>query len=361
MQNGSTMGALTGRRRLILACVVALTAATAVMHYAGVSPTATFIVAGAALAGLAWIVSFATEQVGRRFGPAVTGFMQSTLGNLPEFFIVIFALSAGEVVVAQTSLIGSLFANALLVLGIVIMVGARAGGGCMRFNPRLPRDTTTLLLLAVFTIVIIGQAVQQDSKAAKHVEAISVAGAVALLIVYSVWVFSYLRSDSPRERAYEEGTMEVEAPLSLSIVLLAVSGAGAAFVSDWFIQALDPAVKALGISKEFAGLVLVAIAGNAVENATGVVLAAKGQSDLAISVVKNSVAQIAAFLFPALVLVSLLFPHALTFQLQPVYIGALLLTALAIWQITGDGEAAPFEGAALIGLYAVLAAFALVD
>jgi Ca2+:H+ antiporter len=355
------MGALTRRQRLFLAGVAALTAVTAVMHYSDTSPTATFIVAGAALAGLAWVVSFATEQVGRRFGPAITGFLQSTLGNLPEFFIVIFALSAGEVVVAKTSLIGSLFANALLVLGIVIMVGARAGGGCMRFNPRLPRDTTTLLLLAVFTIVIIGQAVQEDSKAAHHVKEISIAGAIALLVVYSVWVFSYLRSDAPREQAHESDAEAVQTPLSVSVVLLTISGVGAAFVSDWFIQALDPAVKSLGISKEFAGLVLVAIAGNAVENATGVVLASKGQADLAISVVKNSVAQIAAFLFPALVLVSLLFEHTLTFQLQPVYIGALLLTALAIWQITGDGEAAPFEGAALIGLYVVLAAFALVD
>jgi Ca2+:H+ antiporter len=355
------MGALTSRQRLFLAGVAALTTAAGVMHYGDISPTATFIVAGAALAGLAWVVSFSTEQVGQRFGPAITGFLQSTLGNLPEFFIVIFALSAGEVVVAKTSLIGSLFANALLVLGIVIMVGARAGGGCMRFNPRLPRDTTTLLLLAVFTIVIIGQAVQEDSKAAHHVKEISVAGAIALLVVYSVWVFSYLRSDTPREQAHEAELERPQAPLSFAIVLLTISGVGAAFVSDWFIQALDPAVKSLGISKEFAGLVLVAIAGNAVENATGVVLANKGQADLAISVVKNSVAQIAAFLFPALVLVSLLFPHTLTFQLQPVYIGALLLTALAIWQITGDGEAAPFEGAALIGLYVVLAAFALVD
>jgi Ca2+:H+ antiporter len=120
-------------------------------------------------------------------------------------------------------------------------------------------------------------------------------------------------------------------------------------------------VRQIGISKEFAGLILVAIAGNAVENATGVVLAAKGQSDLAISVVKNSVSQIAAFLFPALVLVSLLFKHQLTFQLAPVYIGALFLTAIAIWQITGDGEAAAFEGVALVGLYVVLGAFALAD
>src|SRR4051794_2899871 len=353
-----SMSSLTVQQRLILGAVGALTVVTGVMHYAGVSPTATFIVAGAALAGLAWIVSFATEQVGQRFGPAITGFMQSTLGNLPEFFIVIFALSAGEVVVAKTSLIGSLFANALLVLGIVIVVGARVGDGCMRFNPRLPRDTTTLLLLALFTIVIIGQAVQSEAQAARHVKAISIVGAIGLLVTYGVWIRYYLRTDVPPEPAH---TGEPHVPMRVSVILLVLSGTGAAFVSDWFITALDPAVRALGISKEFAGLVLVAIAGNAVENATGVILASKGQADLAISVVKNSVAQIAAFLFPALVLVSLFFEHTLTFQLSPVYIGALFLTAIAIWQITGDGEAAEFEGFALVGLYVVLGAFALAD
>src|SRR4051812_33765704 len=145
------MSALAGRQRLTLVIVGALTVVTGVMHYSGASPTATFIIAAIALAGLAWIVSFATEQVGQRYGPAVTGFMQSTLGNLPEFFIVIFALQAGEIVVAKTSLVGSLFANALLVLGIVIIVGARAGNGGMRFSPRPPRGTTTLLLLGGFS------------------------------------------------------------------------------------------------------------------------------------------------------------------------------------------------------------------
>ena len=108
--------------------------------------------------------------------------------------------------------------------------------------------------------------------------------------------------------------------------------------------ALDPAVKALGISKAFTGLVIVAIAGNAVENVVGITLALKGKSDLAISVVKNSVAQIACFLFPVLVLVSLLFDQRLTFVINPVFIGALALTAIAVWQITGDGEAVLFEG-----------------
>ena len=112
------------------------------------------------------------------------------------------------------------------------------------------------------------------------------------------------------------------------------------------------------ISQAFAGLVIVAIAGNAVENVAGIVLAHKGQSDLAISVVKNSVAQIAAFLYPLLVLVSLLTATTLTFALAPVYIGALLGTAIIVWQITGDGEATVFEGVALVASFVILATVA---
>ena len=103
---------------------------------------------------------------------------------------------------------------------------------------------------------------------------------------------------------------------------------------------------------------IVAIAGNAVENMTGIVLASKGRSELAISVVKNSVAQIAAFLYPVLVLVSLLTAISLTFALAPVFIGALFGTAVIVWQITGDGEATVFEGLALVSAFVILAAVA---
>src|SRR5436190_1708 len=243
---------LTKRQLLLLLVVLVLGLATAALQLGGAPDLAIFLVSIGALAGLAWVVSFATEAVGQRFGPAVTGFLQSTLGNLPELFIVLFALSAGELVVARFSILGSLFANALLVLGVVSVVAA-------------------------------------------------------------------------------------------------------AFVSDWFVGSLDTAVHKLGISKAFTGLVIVAIAGNAVENVVGVTLAAKGQNDLAISVVKNSVTQIAAFLYPALVLVSLLFTTHLTFVLNPVYIGALFVMAIAVWQVTGDGEAVAFEGWALVGLFVVLA------
>jgi Ca2+:H+ antiporter len=331
-----------------------------VANYGGWPSGLAFGLATVALAGLAHVVGLATEQIGHRFGPAVTGVMQSTLGNLPELFVVIFALHRGETVVAQTSIIGSLFANALLVLGIVIVVGARAApDGVMRFKSKLPMDTSTLLLLTSFIIVIIGLAHAAHDPASRHVREISTIGAVALLLVYVAWVVPYLRSDT-REAPQEEET-EAAMPLGLAVVLLVLGGAGSAFVSDWFVAALRPTIDALNVSDAFAGIVVVAIAGNAVENFAGILLAAKGRSDLAISVVKNSVAQVAAFLYPLLVLVSLLFAHQLTFALAPVYIGALLLTSLAVWQITGDGEAVAFEGWALVAIYAILAALTLYE
>jgi Ca2+:H+ antiporter len=336
----------------LIALISGVTVAAAVANYAGAPSLVTFGIATAALAGLAWIVSFSTEQVGERFGPAATGVLQSTLGNLPEFFIVVFALRAGEVVVAQTSIIGSIFANALLVLGLVILAGCREStDGVMRFLVRLPRDNATLMLLASFLIVLIGVSVATGDKASHHVKAISIVGAVALLVTYGIWLTDYIRSDAPHEPSQEAPLVSMR----LAAALLGVSGIAAAFVSDWFIAALTPAMHRIGVPKAFAGLVIVAIAGNAVENTAGVVLALKGQADLAISVVKNSVAQVTAFLFPALVLVSLFFATPLTFALSPVFIAALALTALALWQITGDGEATRFEGVALISLYVMLA------
>jgi Ca2+:H+ antiporter len=351
---------MTPRRTALLGAIAALTALAGVLHYADAPALLAFCVAAAALAGLAWVVSFATEQVGERFGPSITGVLQSTLGNLPEFFVVLFALSSGEVVVAQFSIIGSIFANALLVLGLVIFVGARQSrDGVMRFSARLPNDTATLLLLAGFIIVLVGLSASAHDKASDDIVAISAIASGLLLATYGVWVVGYIKAGPAPAGAAEHAHGML--PLRTAIVLLALAGVGAALVSDWFIAALRPTIDQVGISEQFAGLVVVAIAGNAVENATGVVLAAKGQADLAISVVKNSVAQIAAFLFPALVLVSLLFADHLTFDLAPVYIGALFLTTLSIWQVTGDGEATSFEGAALMATYAILAVFTLYE
>src|SRR4051794_9902043 len=194
------MSALTAFERAALAGVVLLSALAGVANYGDWGAVPRFAVATIALAGLAWIVSFATEQLGERFGPAVTGLLQSTLGNLPEFFIVVFALSAGEIVFAKASIIGSIFANALLVLGLTIIVGSRVSDdGIMRFEARLPKDNATLMLLASFLIVLVGVSVASEDRASEHVEAISIIGAVAVLLTYTAWLADYVRSDAPRE------------------------------------------------------------------------------------------------------------------------------------------------------------------
>jgi Ca2+:H+ antiporter len=344
------------RRTLALSGIVfAFVLAGGILDRTGVSAVATFLVTGIALAGVAWTIGVATESVGSRYGPAVTGALQSTLGNLPELFIVLFALAAGELVVAQYSILGSIFANALLVLGLAITVGAvRAPGAVMTFSHRLPMDTATLLILAVFIISLLGVSDQAGDAASDNAMAISIVGAVLLLAVYGLWIWGYLRAETRAEPALEQPAHDA-LPFRFSVGLLATSGVAAALVSEWFVHAIDPAVQELGISKAFTGLVIVAIAGNAVENVVAVQLAAKRKYDLAVSVVKNSVVQIACFLWPVLVLASLAFAEDLTFVVPPLFVGALLLMALALWQITGDGEATPFEGASLIALYVVLA------
>jgi Ca2+:H+ antiporter len=384
--------------------VAVFTVLAGIAHYAAFTSIVAFLSATVALAGLAHVVSVGVEGVGEMLGAGIAGFMQATLGNLPELFLVIFALREGEAVVAQSTVIGSIFSNALLVLGLVIVVGSRkAQDGIMRFGHRLANDTATLLIAATFIIVIVGLSLQTHDPASSHVNTVSTVAAIGLLIVYVFWVVPYIRSGSAPDAEARAGAatdggdgaivaraephaggggalavaeaqqvmtgtepepndgVQHHIPLKVGVALLAFGGVGAAFVSDWFVTALAPTVDQLGISRAFAGLVIAAIAGNAVENITAVILASKGQADLAVSVVKNSVGQMAAFMWPALVLISLPLASKLTFSLSPVYIGALLVTALAMWQITGDGEAVAFEGLALIAIYLTLAGITLYE
>jgi Ca2+:H+ antiporter len=340
---------------IALGAILALTAVAGVLRYTDLGEVALFFVSLAALAGLAWAISFSTESLGERVGPAATGVLQATLGNIPEISVVLFALNAGEIVVAQTSLLGALFSNALLILGLAVVVGAwRAPDGVMRFDPRLSHDTATLLMLAIFIIALLGLANQVGDSAGTHAEEISAFGAVLLLVVYIVWVWSYLRAG---RAAHQGQPVSTEAlPLRLSIGLIFAAGLAATFVSEWLVHAIDPAVDALGISRAFTGLVIVAIAGNAVENAVAVTSAWKGNNDLTLAVVNNAVSQTAVVVFPALVLLSFLFADPMTFVLEPIYIVALVLTAVSVWQMTSDGEAVAFEGCALIALFAILGA-----
>jgi len=159
-------------------------------------------------------------------------------------------------------------------------------------------------------------------------------------------------ADEPADEADSKGA---HWPLWLAVTLLAVASVAAALVSDWFVHALEPAIDALGISQAFAGLVIVAIAGNAIENVVGIQLAYRNKADFAMSVIIQSPLQIALVLAPALVLLSLLTATTLTLVFAPMLVVAVAVTVIAVAFVVFDGESTWLEGVTLIALYAIIA------
>src|SRR5947209_1581857 len=349
------LATILGTRTLITIGVALLaTVLTAVLSFAGASSVLRFIVSAIALAALASLVGDGTEQLGARLGAGATGVLQSALGNLPELFISIFALRAGLVGVVQAALVGSILGNSLLVLGLAFTVGGLRHG-TQHFDCEPPKLIALMTLLSVGAVAVPTAAALFHTPAAAHEEELSVIVAVVLLLVFAASLIYVLRGGSLAVTTPDDKSAEW--PLALGIVVLAAAGIASAFVSDWFVQALQPATQAIGITAGFTGLVIVALAGNAVENVVGIQFAARNQADLAVSVILNSSLQVALALIPALVLISLVIGGThLTLALAPMLVVALAFTAVLGTVITYDGESTWVEGLALIGLYAILAA-----
>jgi len=261
------LGMLNRKEWITLA--VAGSLLTAVLQGIGADHVLVFAVAAVTMGGLASMVGDATDQLAVRFGPGATGVLQSALGNLPELFIAIFALRAGLVGVVQAALIGSILGNSLLVLGIAFIVGG-VRHGTQTFGKGPTRMISVLLLLSVAGLAVPTLATQPGMPDAPHVGELSIIVAVVLLVVFAASIPFSLKG-GPGASA-EAAPVEEKAhwPLPLTLALLVAAGVGAAFVSDWFVAALKPTMAVLHLSEGFTGLVIVAIAGNAVENVVGV-------------------------------------------------------------------------------------------
>lgn len=342
--------------RLTIAGAIAAVVLAGLLSIFGAGAIIEFVVAGAALAILATLVGRGTEQVGERLGPGATGVLQSALGNLPELFVGIFALREGLVTVVQASLVGSILGNSLLVLGLAFVFGGLRHG-TQRFASEPPRMIATLALLAVAALAVPTLAVGLHTPAATHDETLSIACAIVLLAVFALSIPVSLKGGPSVVPGRDRDAHPDVWPISLAVVVLAGSGVAAAFVSDWFVQALRPATESLGLSQTFTGLVVVGIAGNAVENVVGIQLAARNKPDYAVSVILNSSLQVALGLAPVLVLLSFVIGGShLTLVLPAMLVAALGLAGVVGALIVYDGESTWLEGATLIGLYGIIAA-----
>ena len=286
--------------------------------------------------------------------------LQSALGNLPELFIALFALKAGLVGVVQAALIGSILANLLLVLGLAFLVGGLKHG-TQQLNSERARSIIVLMVLSVAAMVVPSLAHYVHTPAAAHEKTLSLIVSVVLLVLFALTLPASLRKGAEERRGRGARRRRRTAsrrggrsgwPSACS----ALAAAAAAFVSDWFVVALEPAMDALSISDAFAGLVIVAIAGNAIENVVGVQLAAQNRSEYAFSIVINSPIQIALVLAPLLVVLSAVFGFAsLTLVFAPMLVVSVVIAVILTAFITFDGESTWIEGAALIAVYAVIA------
>ena len=339
---------LTRREWTEIAIAAALVVVAGALDYSDQNAVLRFVAAALALAILARLVGTATEQLGGRLGAGAAGSVQSALGNLPELFVALFALHRGLVGVVKAALIGSVLANSLLVVGLAFFAGGLRNG-TQRFDSPRARTIATLTLLAASILSVPTFAHVLHSPAAAHEQTLSLICGGVLLVVFVSTLGIFLKGDGvPSEPSRWS--------LTATIVVLAASAAGAVFVSDWFVSALEPATASLHMSQTFAGLVVVAIAGNAVENVVGVQLALRNRPDFAISVIVNSSLQVALALTPVILFASLFFATSMTLVFPTLLAVSLLLAAFVTAVVVYDGESTWPEGVVLIGLYVVIAA-----
>jgi Ca2+:H+ antiporter len=357
-------GVMSHSDRRGLALAVAATITAGIFHQAKGNEAIAFVFTALAIAALTSLVGNSIEALGDRLGPEKTGLLQSFFGNIPLFFVLIFAVRDGLYEVAKAAVVGSVLANVLLITGIGFIVGGRKHGS-QALNGYLHRQLMFLTVLSVFIISIPTAASSLHLPAAEEIHKLTFIVAILLFALFALSVLDNIRHRNTRSpmlssrEAYEAKT-RAEAhghwPLKLAVAMVGFSMAASIAVSYWFIDVLPAATTSLNMSSAFAGFVIVALASNAVENAIGIRLAANNEPDFALQVVLQSPVQVIMTITPLLALIApLIGANAFTLVLSPMMVTALVASVIVLIVVVTDGESTWFKGAAMVALYLALA------
>ena len=334
-----------------VALAVIIAAAAGALALASAANTVVFLVSAAALVALAWIVGVATEQLGASAGPKVGGVLNATFGNAAELIITIFAIRAGQLEVATASITGSILGNTLLVLGASFFIGGLKNG-LQSFNQRVAGMNASMLALAVIGLgipTLFGHVADHRNE-----QAVSDITAAILLTLYVLMLVFYFRTP---EVAHISGHEPIGPhwPGRLAMLLLLVSTAGVAVISDVFVGTLDAVISDVGISAVFLGLIIVPLVGNIAENIVGIKIAYQNDMDFSMLVSLGSSLQIALGVAPALVFISLLTPHHFDLLFPVIQVVSLAAAVFITALIAADGESNWLEGAQLMAVYGIIA------
>ena len=306
-----------------------------------------FVLAGAALIPLSWLIGEATDNLARHTGPGVGGFLNATFGNAPELIIAIVAISEGLTEIVRASLVGSIAGNLLLVLGFTLLVGRK--GEIDR-----PSAYISLGLVGFATVLVLVAAVPSfhGDPDRRSLAQLSVPIAALLLIVRVIENHFALR----RQRAlFSTAEREPEGwPFTSAVVVLGLASVVTALVTETLVGTLRSFADRAHLSEFVVAVVIVAILGNATEHGSAVLLARRGRVKLAVEIPLASSAQIAGLLIPLIALISWGFePLALSFR--PIELVAMAVAAALPAVVLSAGRTTRPGGAILLAAYAALA------
>ena len=309
---------------------------------------------------LAHYIGESTDSLAHFTGPKLGGLLNATLGNAAELIITIFAIREGLLELVKASITGSIIGNLLLVLGMSFLLGGLRNG-VQSFNRQQAMNHAILLFLSIVALVIpslFSHTIEVTYEGGLKVEVLSLGVAGIMILLYALGLIFNFRSSQPllvpeTGHANNGGAHPVWS-MRVALIVLAASTIGVAYLSELLVGAVEPIVIRYGISEFFLGIIIIPLIGNVAEHLVAVQVAIKNKMDLSVEISLASSLQIALFVAPVLVFISLLMGNPLTLIFNQFELLALIAAVLIAGLVSIDGESNWLEGAELIAVYLIL-------
>ena len=313
-----------------------------------------FITSGLAIVPLAGLIGRATDQLAIRVGPRLGGLLNATFGNVTELIVAVLLVLAGNFDVVKASLVGSIIGNLLLVLGVSFVAGGFTRKE-QHFNAKAAGVHSASLLLAVTGLGLPALLAGSNSHlASDHKEVVSIGVAATLMLLY---VAALIFMQYTHEHLFRTPESDEQPDWSRSLAIGVLLGAAllVGLESELLVSALDPALNTLGLSPLFVGLILIPIIGNAAEHSSAVFFAIRNKLDVTLEIAVGSSTQVALFVAPAVVFISLALGRPMDFIFTGFEIGAVAIATVVLAVISLDGRSNWLEGLQLISVFLIIA------
>jgi len=331
-----------------------------VMYFMKAPPIWMFVVSCLAIVPLAGLMGTATEELAKYQGASIGGLLNATFGNATELIICIVALQKNELAIVKASLIGSIIGNILLVLGLSILLGG-IKHKVQKFNITVAQSHATMLAMAAVALLIPALFVRsvpglKETAANPQILELSIGVAIVMIVLY---IGSLVFSLYTHERLFKAAEDCPEDPPSWSqrnaILVLIAATIAIAFESELLVGGIEPVVTSWHLSKLFVGIIIVPIIGNAAEHSTAVLMAMRNKMDISLNIAVSSCTQIAMFVVPVCIFISLIVGHPLTVLFSNFELIAVSAAVFIAILISWDGQSQWLEGAQLLATYVIVA------